>query len=434
MTMIELGEISPGSEPEPLDRPIRRRDVRRIGVAVAVLLCLLTVTGSARPEPRSLPTLWSVPFGGDQFTLTADAVFLLEPRAGHSLSRYDAATGKLRWSTRLDQFAGWLTTETRGLVLLPGVRSYVDQIIPMTDTLAIDAATGAERWRQPGDVMLPGNDTVLLAQWDSENPRLTGLRLVRAADGRVLWTIASNPPVAGWTTLGAAPTRPDRLVTVTDQGRMEVRRYGDGVLIASGTVPWLIPAPNTEDAAYVFGSAGRLFVVRTVNGRQDIYAYQPDTLAQLWHVRADAGFGMFDCGPVLCVNARYTGVDGRDPGTGRLVWHSEGWDWAWPLRDGRLLAQGRDNGRSSVIDPATGRVLVDLGPARNVLEIEPGRLLIIRLAQTAPYGSKIIELDHNGEQFLRGVLGSVADQGCQTAGGRMACAVAGGQLTVKDVG
>ncbi|HEU4347229.1 MAG TPA: hypothetical protein VFR35_05520, partial [Actinoplanes sp.] len=163
-------------------------------------------------------------------------------------------------------------------------------------------------------------------------------------------------------------------------------------------------------------------------------AYRADTLDRLWEMRTDASAGTFDCGRVLCVDTPDTGVDGRDPRTGRRLWHGEGWDWARPLGDGRLLAQSHENGRSGLVDATTGRVVVDLGPANNVLEPETGRILVVGTTRTEPYGSKITELEDSGEVIVRGILGPVSDQGCQALGRRLACAVAGGRLTVRDVG
>jgi hypothetical protein len=137
---------------------------------------------------------------------------------------------------------------------------------------------------------------------------------------------------------------------------------------------------------------------------------------------------------VLCVGAQDTGVDGRDPQTGRVIWHTLDWEYAWPLTDGRLVAQSRTGERLSLIDPDTGRTVVDLGRAMTVLEPEPGEVMTIALARSVGAGWKLSELEPNGELVLRGSLGRVGDMGCQAAAGRVACAAAGGELTVRDLG
>jgi len=122
MTMIELGVIASGSEPQPEPAAGRMRwhDIRRIGVVAVTLLCVLAVTGSTRPEPRSMPVLWSTADGTEQFALTEDALYTLEPGLTSLLTKHSAATGEIHWSKRLPEFIGWLTTEADGLGSVTG--------------------------------------------------------------------------------------------------------------------------------------------------------------------------------------------------------------------------------------------------------------------------------------------------------------------------
>jgi outer membrane protein assembly factor BamB len=433
--VIELGELPPGSaaEPEPRRRPIRPADIRRYGLMAGVILCLLALAGSIRPGPGGPPVLWQMTAPEGQFVLAGDTLYVLEPSGGTTITRYEAATGRQRWTRTMPRITAWLSTDAPGVLLLPQV-GQTNLVQTVTETLALNAADGSDLWRRPGEVTLTADRTLLTAEWDGQGERISHLRLVRTGDGTTVWDFRPDTPASGWTTLGTDPVHPDRLVTVTGQGHLEVRRFADGSLVTAGTVPWLVPtAENDDDFAYVFGADDLLFVSRTQDGVQDILAYRANTLERLWQVRSTTGYGMFDCGPVICVGSD-SGVDARDPATGKVMWQADGVDWARPLTGGRLLGQGRQYGRSVLIDDRTGRVLQDLGSTQNVLEPEPGRLLIVGHTRSAPFGMKVSELDDRGRLAPRAFVGLVGDQGCQASGRLLACVAPGGQLTVRDLG
>ena len=444
MTMIELGVVAPGSEPEPdpVASRMRRIDLRRIGVAVVTLLCVLTVTGSARPEPRSMRVLWSTQ-DADRFLLTRNALYTLAPGLSSLLTKRDAGTGEIRWSKRLPELVGWLGVEIAGAVLVPagqgeqtfaGVDGLTYRQPVVLDTVALDAVTGAVRWRQRGEVSLANDETVLLGTWSAEGDQLTSQRLVRSADGSVIWDHRlSDRPVSGWATIGADPARPEGLVSVTQDGLLEVYRYADGRRLGSRQVPWQRTA-ESDEYAYLFGVGDTVYTVRTDDGEQDVTAYDVPTLAERWSLRVGAGPGMFACGRVVCVGAESGGVDGRDPRTGRLLWHSDGWDWARPIGAGRLLAESRNGDRTGLVDETTGRIAVELGRGMTVADEKTGQVLVLGSAKSPPYGFTISQLDSTGEIILRGRMGLVSDLGCQLAAGRFACAAAGGELVVRDVG
>jgi len=432
--VIELGELPPGSapEPEPRRRPIRRADVRRYGLAAAVILCLLALAGSARPGPGGLPTLWRMSAPEGQVVLSRDAVYVMEPAGGTTITRYELDTGRQRWTRTMPRITAWLSTEIPGVLLLPEV-GQTDLVQTVTETLALNAADGSELWRQSGEVTATAGGTVLTIEWDQRGERLSRLRLIRSGDGASIWDFRPDAPASSWAMLGADPMHPDRIVTVTGQGHLEIRRFADGKLVTEGTVAWLVPPANVDDDfAYVSGMDDMLFVALSQDGEQEIQAYRADTLDRLWQARSASGSALSDCGPVICVGAQ-RGVDARDPATGRVRWHVDDVDWARPLTGGRLLGQSRE-GRTVLIDDRTGRVLQDLGSAEVVLEPEPDRLLIVGHTRSTPYGTKISELDSRGRLVPRAFLGLVGDQGCQAAGRYLACVEPSGELTVRDLG
>src|SRR3954469_21350556 len=100
MAIIELGLLHHGEDHDPPDRPawreLGRRRTRSVLVAVVAAFCLLTATGSTRPDPHGPAQLWAVGFqqGTDSFLLGEDTVFLLSRSAG--LTAYDVRTGAVR--------------------------------------------------------------------------------------------------------------------------------------------------------------------------------------------------------------------------------------------------------------------------------------------------------------------------------------------------
>lgn len=435
MTVIELGDVTSGSPEQPAPPP-RRSDIRRVAVAATAVLCLLTVAGSVRPEPRGLPTLWSLPIGGvAQFSLTADAVLVLDQRDGSGLRAYAAADGALRWTRALDRPIGWLSGEVPGVVLLPVMSGAMadggGDPPEVVETLALDAATGAERWRGRGEASIGTADAVVLVDSDPQGTRTDSLRAVRTADGAEMWALPAGAGVVSWTVTGP-PRRPDRLVTATGEGRLQVRRFTDGEVLGESVIPGLTTS-DEQGFSHLFSTGPDLYVIRMDRDQQTVTAYDPATLRPRWERTGPLSIGAFDCGALLCVGTAENEVDALDPATGAVRWHSAGWDYARAVGDGTLIVESHDNGRHALVDEATGRMLADFGPGTAALDTESRQMLSLGLttSATAPL-MKVQELDASGNVVLRGAV-PLAAHGCQLAAGRLACN-GGGTLTVTDVG
>jgi outer membrane protein assembly factor BamB len=433
MTLIELGEISSGS-PEPRPAPPRRADVRRVAAAAVTVLCLLTVTGSARPDPRGLPTLWTMPDAGARITLTEDAVYLLDERGGATVRAYAAADGTPLWSRALERQAGWVSGEVPGTLLVPTSSGVLgDGSSPVvTETVALDAATGAVRWRRPGDASIATPEAVVLGEWDELQNGLRSLRVYGTADGTPLWELAPEAAVMSWTVAGADPRRPDRLLSVTRAGLMQVRRFPGGEPLAEASVPPM-EAPREDAYSQVFSSGPHLFLVRLDGGEQKITAYDGDTLKPRWERTGPAASGPFACGTLLCVSTAEGEVDALDPVTGSVRWHGTGWDFAYGVGDGTLLVESHRTTRAQLVDERTGRVLADFGIGSTVLDPRTGTVLSLTLTEPPPRWAVRQRDAATGEVILRGAVPSNGDHGCQLAAGRLACS-GGGTLTVTDVG
>jgi hypothetical protein len=444
MTLIELGEVSSGSEPEEPSAPPRGSDIRRIAVLLVAVLCVLTVTGSERPEPRGIPVLWTARYIGDQFTLTGDTLYVLGPGGAPELTAYDAANGSIRWVREAFSPASWVNTEVPGLLLLPITveRTVLDDNgnaysqPTVKTTVALDARTGRELWRATGEANLWTDDMIMFVEWDEESTRPARFRVVRGADGSAVWTYQPVAGVTTWTTTGAEPLRPDRLITATDIGDVEVRRFSDGSVVTAGKVPWRTAASRNGGYTQLFSSHHTLLVITEDAGRQTVAGYVPDTLRSLWTTRTSSFNSFFDCGALLCVSNGPRKIDALDPATGRVAWTSEGWDYARQMGDGSRLITDlhQGGGWHGVIDATTGRKIAQFGPGTTYVDQITGTVLTVGSTTTTPGGATITQLTDRDEVVVRGSLGSITDNGCQLAADRLACSIGAGLLSVRDVG
>jgi outer membrane protein assembly factor BamB len=443
MTLIELGEVSSGSQPEgPATRP-RRSDVRRIAVLVVAVLCVLTVTGSERPDPRGLPVLWSMPYNGTHFTMTGDTLYVLGPEGIPDVTAYDAADGSLRWTRTAYGSGTWLNTEVPGVLLMPITveqwaredvgENFIQQTVKAT--VALDPRTGAEVWRRAGEANLWTGDMVMLVEWDEDFSVPTGFRALHGRTGRTAWMFDPAEGVTSWTTTGTDRLRPDRLITATDTGAVEVRRFDDGSVVTARKLPWRSSADGEGGFAQLFSSHDQLLVISEDAGRQTVTGYDPDTLRSLWTNQTSTFYGFFDCGALLCVSNGPGEVHALDPATGRVVWRSEGWDFALPMLDGRLVADLREGGGwHGVIDTATGRKVAEFGPGTTHIDQITGTVLTVGTASDPLGETTVTQLTGTDEIVMRGSLGLITGNGCQLAADRLACAIGAGRLSVRDVG
>jgi outer membrane protein assembly factor BamB len=447
MAVIELGLVKPDGDepsPEPGRRPMRPSDRRRLLVTVVAICCVLTVTGSTRPDPRGLTRLWTAPFSqeADTFRLAGDTIYELSHDGERRLSARDARTGAVRWSTTDIEPSTWLTTVQDGVMLLPTGTVAVSRAEPdgtvstreiSRDTVAIDTATGRQLWRRPGEVTATFGDHALMAEWNENGDRAHRLRMIRVRDGGTVWS-RSRGDLDFWTTDTTAGTRPERLVTINPQGLVEVLMPADGTVVTTGRIPWTgQPRDDTYSSINVQGR--RLFLDQTVRSTSSVTVYDTDTLRQLWRVELATTGGSYPCGPVVCLTDA-DGTDGLDRETGALRWRLPQAGNGYPLVEGRLLIEEHSEGRRSLVDAMTGRQLADLGSAMPVWDAA-GRGTPYLIAQTTePAGrTSLSSFDPaTGEVLLRGTIMPVLDYGCQHEGGLLACATQDNQLAVMDVG
>jgi outer membrane protein assembly factor BamB len=446
MTVIELGDLASGSDrPNPPGRPrgTDPRLVRRLAVALTALFCVLTVTASARPGPPSgLRPLWSIPFSfADRFALTADTLYTGVQDAAGELAAYDLADGVKRWSMPLPDSTAWPTfVQQAGVVLVPNDRvaqqvgapdgsTYFNEFY--RETIALDAVTGAELWRRPGEISATTADAVLLSDRNAVGVESHSLRLVRIREGGTIWT-RSGLRAARVATGGADPARPDLLVIVTPSGGAEVLRLADATRIGAGRVDWQAGSPQEGTFTDVFLDAGRVYVRVAGPRGSSLTAYAPDTLRRLWRIDDTATVAAYPCGMVVCSIER-DAFAAYDPATGAVRWRSASVRNAWPAGPGRLLI---DAGlRRALIDEGTGRRVADFGESVPVQDLDGRVSYLLHVTASPPGRTSVSRVDlATGRAELRGTIDRVNDAGCLAAGDRLACPTVAGRLTVTAVG
>ena len=453
MTVIELGDVTSGSEqPRPVDPPrgYDRRLIRRAGAALVAAACLVTMSGSALPEPsRALRTVWSVPFGpADRYALTPDTVYTATQDVPGQLEARDLATGARRWAVDMPDPTAWPTfVPAAGVLLIPYGRvakevkapdgsTYFTEIY--RNTIALDARTGSELWRRPGEIYLATDDGVLLSDRDFDADEVRALRLVRIRDGGVVWARAdvhAQRVTAG----GPDPARPDLLVTVAPAGAVEILRLADGFRISAGRVIWNVGSPVEGTYTDVFVDGARLYVRMAGRETSALTAYALDTFRRIWRINGTDAVAAYPCGTLVCGIEQY-GFAAYDPATGAIRWRSPDIRNAWPASSGRLVA---DSGRLvadsvdhwTLIDEATGRLVADLGGGAPVPDLD-GRVSYLVRPTTSPRGlTAVSRIDSDtGTVGVRGTIDWVTDGSCQATGNNLVCATVAGQLIVTLVG
>jgi outer membrane protein assembly factor BamB len=444
MTLIELGEVSSGAEhgPGPWAGGFNRRLVRQAGLALVAVLCVLTVTGSARPEPRGLRTLWSISEAGDDFSVVGDMAFVLSPQDGRMLTAYDLTDGSIRWERRVAAETSHMTAaEEAGVLLLPATFTDLSTATDGTeyfagdvnlDVLAVDAHTGATLWQQRGDVYSTTADTVLLSRWDPITARISNLKVVRLSDGVSLWS-RDYTSVTHVVTTGVGD-HPDKIITATVDGRVDVLRWADGTRLVGARLPW-VPDPAPEGWYADMTTIGdTLYVAQTETMHTAVTAYALDALRPKWQVLGPPSGTASNCGSVLCVSDGVT-MTAYDAETGAQLWHTPGWTWASPLSPGRLLGEYRVAASRAVLDERTGRLVADLGTGFAQWDEVNQKLIVLRFTASPAGFSTVTEVDPDtGASSLLGKVDAATEGRCWFRDDRLVCQHLTGALTVTDVG
>jgi outer membrane protein assembly factor BamB len=430
---IELGEVPPaGFAPDDSVEPsFDRRLLRKMGLVAVTALCVLTVTGSQRPEPQGVRLLWSIPVADtDGTTITDDTVYVTQAADDGRITAYDLATGAARWSRPTGSRSGYLQEAPgTGLLLMPGgTRSVpvetgagelpgVNEFV--TSTIAVEAGTGATRWTVPGDVQAIGAGSVLLSDYTDQGA-IDRFRLVRLSDHSTIWT-RDFPDPQGFA-ISMVGERPDKVITVSGDGEIVVSRFADGTTLAAGRIPWVRPEP--EDGVFndLMPIGDHLLVNRSRSDTVGMTVYRLDTLAEVWRHESLGGYP-FACGTAICLN-QGNQIVAYDPGTGTARWQLAGGFSAWPPTADRVILESvQQDGRLRLADAHTGRLIGEPALGNTIWNTHPEREMLLLQPTTTPAGLTSIthwDLD-TGKVRLLGAIPRLTEYRCQAVERYLTC-------------
>jgi outer membrane protein assembly factor BamB len=443
VAVIDLGtdRYDPPVEPGPA-RPHTARRIRMTALALAAALALST-GGAAPSAPPRLAEIYQTRLGaGQYFQLTEDRLFVAGSTPDYTGLRvvaYDLARGRQLWTTDYPTGARLAAVTLAGglLLVVDG-----DWRTGPARTTALDARTGRSRWSMPKLVdVLPGERTALITErmfppgsrlepfdlgsdaevvYFSADGRhnappigVTG-RTIDLDTGRELWSL---PLRAGAMQVPAAGARPAVVLAAERGGGIEVRDLRTGAV--RQRLDWTAAVPQRAEVV------GGFLVLRHGS---EVTGYSADLLGRRWTRPVPvADLGVHACGPMLCMQDS-TAVEVVDPATGVTAWRRNERVWLQP--HGSYLIESDDTRVRRVVDPGTGRTVVDLaGWTEQQKSGDDSPLLLLRstdntvrtwLGVIDPDGTAVRQLDP-----VPYVLPS-----CQVAPGVIACQTQLGKVRV----
>ncbi|MBE1485781.1 outer membrane protein assembly factor BamB family protein [Plantactinospora soyae] len=445
VAVIDLGtdRYDPSAEPDP-PAPSRARQLRAAALVLVGTLVLGTGGAAAPPPPRLEPLLTVSLRVGTSFHLTEDRLFVSDPtpHTTRRVTAYEVRRGRQLWtSTYRTGHRQFGLTLAGGLLLI----EEGDRRNGPVGTTALDADTGAWRWTVPYPLeVLPGERTALAVEdlfppgsrIDAENappgttvmhmsssggvyarPRtgVTG-RAVDLGSGRQLWT---TPPLTEAIALPAAGDRPTVLLGWPPDGGMEVRDLRTGAV--RQRLDWTGGVPRdgglVGDVAVVWHSTG-------------VSAYSADLLQPRWNRPSPQGTERFvaTCRPMLCQQDS-TGVLVLDPATGAVAWRRTERLLLWPS-DVHLVETDDRPRLHRVVEPRTGRTVVDLSDWTDMAQLDDGSplLLLRRNGAAVRTWLDILDLGATAVRPLEPVPYALSS--CQVVPGMIACRTQLGETRV----
>ncbi|MEU4241933.1 PQQ-binding-like beta-propeller repeat protein [Actinoplanes sp. NPDC026619] len=435
--MIDLGEVTEDTAPPPM--PVNLPRLRRVVLAALAVVGVLALAGSAGATPAGVRQLWSTPLRpGEAWSLSADTVYMT--RLGNKVSAYNLTTGELRWSVPAGADVGDRGASAAGNILLvPADLDAVTEQNPdggqnfyesVGTTIALDTATGAERWRTNGEVYAYADPGVALVAEDDTPGSTSRLRLVRLADGAEIWN-HPTPGVASWTAIQDGD-RLTSVATVTKGGLLSVYDDATGALRHTAQLP-RVGAGKPSDTLIAAGDY--LTVIRDQVIDTTTTVYRADDLQPLWRTPEHAGY-VTTCGDLLC-SIGPLGITGHDPRTGTEKWQMPDGADLWMIgHDRMLVSSGALEGESSMADPATGAKIGGPFTGRMAYPLDRGLVPMYLRPALEPrdrYAVVRVDPDHGSQRTVGTVPIVTIDDFCMTTGDYLACARAGSALDITVV-
>jgi outer membrane protein assembly factor BamB len=421
--IIELG-LDRG-EPETYAAPTRSTVPDWFGPLMLAVLVLLTVGASAAPVGPPLKQLLSLPVGPADTYIVTDSGQLLAQSLG-TVASYDLADGRQQWQTGLIPPTYRLRTGSGVVLLRPWITGS-----GQPSTTAVDMTTGATRWRHAGNVVTIAGSPALLAVSGVRTLSTIGRRIqgpidaIDPATGDTRWRV-SVPSTAVLLGVPGPAGSPPRMLLVQDNRTFALHDLSTGRLLATAPLP---PADYGPENPAV---AGGLILLRHPNGWGSlISAYDPVTLRLRWQRPAGGAYEAGPCGKLACL-AGPNGVAAVDPANGAIRWYEPAWR-SVEARGDFTIAYGLVGGVTdavAMVDPDTGRVLVDLHGWRPLNTVTGAdRLLVTRVVDAG--ARSIVAVARPGDTQPRLLSDLPAGTGdCQSAPERLICRSTAGELLI----
>src|SRR3569833_1388687 len=291
------------------------REAPPVLVSVLVLLSGSGVTASYEPA-------WTADDDYRDVAADAQRVYAVVEASGDTsrVKAYRRTSGALDWSI----------SEPTGAALLSSVRDGV-VLLSARDTVAVDAATGAERWRAPTSRFL-GFSGGLVVYTDLDGMAGRDLRT-----GEERWR--TDVDLRSLVLTDGERSTVDRVLAWDDDGTVRIFDPATGALRSQAHVEKT--KALTRGSAYLVGD---LLVIgeSLLDGDRwkDTRTGRLTRTRERWHT---ALVSMERCGPYLC-RGDNKGLTAYDLGSGRQHWHVDGVDIVRMLDDRPaltfLLAEG----------------------------------------------------------------------------------------------
>jgi hypothetical protein len=326
---IDLGDLS-GPESVEAPSPVSPAVLRRLRVAVVVLLTLFGVVG-ATPGPTHFVTpLWTRTVSLAGFSVGVGRLTLSDP-ATKELTGRDLTTGDVRWRVGIPDPAQYVTTAAAGIasVVVRNVDFEETQAVQESDVTLLIDDSGAILTRLPGNQVTATSTTSLLLVSTGQQSVTVGCppEVDRCSDvagfdprtRRQVWRAAlPGSLVAG---VAGGPERLSRFVMVQPDGAVDVRDPATAGVVRTLRLPaGLLTGGGTPQLLLVGDTL--LVAVRGAD-RAELVAFGVGPAGRDWSaslpVRAAGGgrFFLAACGRLICLHA--DGADALfDPATGSL--------------------------------------------------------------------------------------------------------------------
>lgn len=355
---------------EPPERPAlsRRLSVRWVA-AVAAVVVLLAVLAGAEPVVRPAPPVLLPGDGVNDLRVDGDTLYMLRrlDPARTLAESYRISDGRLLWSRFVEAHPQFVAVGS-GRVVLTGLRPGEATTHTLT---ALDSASGSPVWSRPDHAPSfygSAGDVVVAEPYreGAEPGRLRGQLIgLDMVTGDIRWSLPRPEGVVRSFVSDISGTRPGPvLLAEVGPDALRLRSTETGAVVKTVA----LDRPDTVDGFDVAGN--RLLAYRFGDrdvgqrGMRNVSVFDLGTGARVWERSVDPGDDprwFWWCGRILCAGAE-TATTALDPGTGRELWHLDGWTNLLRLGDDRILATrsaptGEPRPGVIVIDAATGAVV-----------------------------------------------------------------------------